>query len=252
MGVLRILHGLLAQPVVALGFSGLSLLLLVLVLLSVPGPIKGLSWFRVASPVTDGAELITGLQGWCWSGTSNCTYAAIRDVDKAANLKSGRAMETIAVSALFSMGSFFVACYGLYLRIEDTSSEWKEEIACLIFNASAAGGTNTGIIRTAPSAQGNAKGRGKGIFGQFGASRTSVDEDWDWDRGSLNRGVTIFSRPSSRNNGKREAEKFEIPTEDRMESIPVDGDDGCHAVTITQDADLETGVTYTVLNRNRS
>jgi hypothetical protein len=188
-------------------------------------------------------------------GFTNKTY---REVDKSANLTSGRAMETIAVSALFSMFSFFLGCYGLYLRIDDTSSEWKEEIACLIFNASAAGGTNTGIIRTAPSAQGNAKGRGKGIFGQFGASRTSVDEDWDWDRGSLNRGVTIFSRPSSRNsrpssrNVNREAEKFEIPTEDRKENIPVDGDGGCHAVTITQDADLETGVTYTVLNRNRS
>lgn len=65
------MHGLLAQPVVALGFSGLSLLLLVLILLSVPGPVKGLYWFRVASPVTDGAELLTGVTGWCWTGVSH-------------------------------------------------------------------------------------------------------------------------------------------------------------------------------------
>ncbi|KAJ9107928.1 hypothetical protein QFC19_002671 [Naganishia cerealis] len=149
-----------------------------------------------------------------------------------------------------AMLSFLLGVYGLHLRIEDSASEWKEEIACLIFNACATGGSNNGIIRTTPSSKGNAKGRGKGIIGLFGGSRSSVDEDWDWDHGSINRGVTIFSRPSSRNVA-RDAEKFEISTQDKMENVPITGDSR-HAITVTNDAELELGATYTVLNRNRS
>jgi hypothetical protein len=57
-------HPLLAQPAVSLVPTALSLLLLVLVLLSVPGPIKGLYWFSVQGQ--DGNEpLSAGVLGWC-------------------------------------------------------------------------------------------------------------------------------------------------------------------------------------------
>ncbi|GFZ43538.1 hypothetical protein JCM24511_01258 [Saitozyma sp. JCM 24511] len=59
-------HPLFAQPAISLGLTGLALLLLVLVLLSVPGPIKGLYWFSVA-----------GQDGM--TQTSNCTYAPLSD-----------------------------------------------------------------------------------------------------------------------------------------------------------------------------
>jgi hypothetical protein len=57
-------HPLFAQPAISLALTGLALLLLVLVLLSVPGPIKGLYWFSVAGE--DGSEpLSAGVLGWC-------------------------------------------------------------------------------------------------------------------------------------------------------------------------------------------
>lgn len=56
-------HPLLAKPAISLGLTALSLLLLVLVLLSVPGPIKGLYWFSVRTEVGD--ELSAGVLGWC-------------------------------------------------------------------------------------------------------------------------------------------------------------------------------------------
>jgi hypothetical protein len=58
----------LSQPVVPLATSALALLLLVMVLLSVPGPIKTLYWFQV--PATNGdimSKLRGGVNGWCWS-----------------------------------------------------------------------------------------------------------------------------------------------------------------------------------------
>ncbi|EIW72771.1 hypothetical protein TREMEDRAFT_26328 [Tremella mesenterica DSM 1558] len=78
MGILtRVFYApVLAQPGISLGLSALSLLLLVLVLLSVPGPIKGLYWFSIDG--TDG-PLSAGVTGWCMTDTSNCTYAPLSD-----------------------------------------------------------------------------------------------------------------------------------------------------------------------------
>jgi hypothetical protein len=56
-------HPLLSKPAISLGLTSLSLFLLVLVLLSVPGPIKGLYWFSVRTEVGD--ELSAGVLGWC-------------------------------------------------------------------------------------------------------------------------------------------------------------------------------------------
>jgi len=58
-------HPILYQPIISLGLTGISLLLLVLVLLSVPGPIKGLYWFSVESETTGEGNLSTGVLGWC-------------------------------------------------------------------------------------------------------------------------------------------------------------------------------------------
>ena len=58
-------HSLLSQPALSLGLTGLSLLLLVLVLLSVPGPIKGLYWFSVPGEVSGMGKLTAGVLGWC-------------------------------------------------------------------------------------------------------------------------------------------------------------------------------------------
>lgn len=134
---------------------------------------------------------------------------------------------------MISMVAFFMGAYGLYLRIQEASSEWKEEIACLLFAATAAGGAKEGVIRTTPSGSNG----GQGIFGHFRASRTSMS---GWDEGKMTQGVTLFSRPSSRNVVK-EAENFEFPGSNRP-SMDIGTP---HAVTITRDADLEQGVTYT-------
>ena len=66
----------LSQPVIALGISSLSLLLLVVVLLSVPGPAQGMYWFQMDSPTGEGAVLKTGVMGWCWAGVSRATRVA--------------------------------------------------------------------------------------------------------------------------------------------------------------------------------
>jgi hypothetical protein len=62
-------HRALSQPTISLALTALSLLLLVLVLLSVPGPIKGLFWFSVdgAGGVDNqpGQGLSAGVLGWC-------------------------------------------------------------------------------------------------------------------------------------------------------------------------------------------
>lgn len=134
---------------------------------------------------------------------------------------------------MISMIAFFMGAYGLYLRIQGASSEWKEEIAGLLFAATAAGGAKEGVIRTTPSGGSNG---GQGIFGHFRASRASVS---GWDEGKMTQGVTLFSRPSSRNVVK-EAENFEFPGSARP-SMDIGTP---HAVTITRDADLEQGVTY--------
>ncbi|WRT64169.1 uncharacterized protein IL334_001098 [Kwoniella shivajii] len=70
-------HPILSQPFFSLGFTALSLLLLVLVLLSVPGPIKGLYWFTVKDE--EGGSISAGVLGWCMTDTSNCTYAPLSD-----------------------------------------------------------------------------------------------------------------------------------------------------------------------------
>lgn len=48
---------------ISLGLTALSLLLLVMVLLSVPGPIKGLYWFSVKGE--EGGSISAGVLGWC-------------------------------------------------------------------------------------------------------------------------------------------------------------------------------------------
>ncbi|WVF70481.1 hypothetical protein IAT40_005271 [Kwoniella sp. CBS 6097] len=219
MGVLKktIYHSTLSQPLISLGLTALSLLLLVLVLLSVPGPIKSLSWFTVKGEESEGS-LSAGVLGWCMTETSNCTYAPLSDnsylstmidtgealvvrtmlplacywmivtfilwvgltilspigyiindldsisrhlkfaiiescvlcmsifgnvlcwlafglgrtayltVEKAGgDPKSGRAMETTAVAALFSLFSLFTAVWGLHLRLRGAQLHWKEE-----------------------------------------------------------------------------------------------------------------------------
>lgn len=133
----------------------------------------------------------------------------------------------MAVAAAISMLAVFMGAYGLYLRIQEASCEWKEEIACLLFSASAAGGAGDGMIRTTPSGTGIRNRGEKGIVGQFRASRASMAE---WDQGKVTRDVTIFSRPASRG-VTTEAEMYEIPEE--------------NGVAVTRDADLEPGVTYT-------
>ena len=67
MGCLSTLayHRSLRQPAISLGFTAFSLLLLVLVLLSVPGPIKGLYWFSVAAEQSEEGNLSAGVLGWC-------------------------------------------------------------------------------------------------------------------------------------------------------------------------------------------
>jgi len=60
---LPLTHPLLSKPAISLGLTSLSLLLLVLVLLSVPGPIKGLYWFSVENDLGD--EISAGVLGWC-------------------------------------------------------------------------------------------------------------------------------------------------------------------------------------------
>ncbi|WVQ85558.1 hypothetical protein IAT38_007724 [Cryptococcus sp. DSM 104549] len=71
-------HPMVAQPIISLGLTSLTLLLLVLVLLSVPGPIKGMYWFGVEG--LDGDQpLSAGVLGWCMTDTSNCTYAPLSD-----------------------------------------------------------------------------------------------------------------------------------------------------------------------------
>ena len=95
-GLKPLSHPFLSKPAISLGLTSLSLLLLVLVLLSVPGPIKGLYWFRVDND--NGDELSAGVLGWCSmsfsflltgssrkraetdeivTNTSNCTYAPL-------------------------------------------------------------------------------------------------------------------------------------------------------------------------------
>jgi hypothetical protein len=60
----------LRQPALSLGVSALGLLLLVIVLLSVPGPAQGMFWFEMDSPTGNGAMLKAGVMGWCWAGVS--------------------------------------------------------------------------------------------------------------------------------------------------------------------------------------
>lgn len=82
MSIFSKVHGMLAQPVFTLGVSGISLLLLILVLLAVPGPVRGLYWFSMGSPTDPGAELRAGVLGWCWadvSGPMDLGTVAARD-----------------------------------------------------------------------------------------------------------------------------------------------------------------------------
>jgi hypothetical protein len=154
-----------------------------------------------------------------------------------------------------SVLAFLLGAYGLHLRIQEAASEWKEEIACLVFNASAAGGANDGLIQATPSVHGGDLRKGKGVIGQFRASRASMA---DWDRGSMAGGVTLFSRPASR--VMNEAEKYEIPGpspapsprpgRERMETMANDA--GCHAMSTPQENDVEQGVTYMSARRQSS
>ena len=161
----------------------------------------------------------------------------------------------MGVAAGISTFAFVLGAYGLHLRIQEAAEEWKEEIACLVFSASAAGGATDGVIQATPSYHGGDPRKGQGIIGQFRASRASMAE---WDNGKMGRGIAIFSRPASRGM-TGEAEKYEIPGPSpaptsapapggqRMETVSEDA--GCHAMSMAQDHDLEQGVTYTAANR---
>ena len=81
MSAATITKSALSQPVVPLGISSLSLLLLVVVLLSVPGPAQGLYWFQMDSPTGDGAVLKAGVMGWCWAGVGTVKEKTHRDDD---------------------------------------------------------------------------------------------------------------------------------------------------------------------------
>ncbi|WWD17867.1 hypothetical protein CI109_102311 [Kwoniella shandongensis] len=73
-------HPLFSQPFIPMSMTALTLLLLVLVLLSVPGPIKGLYWFSVQGLEGDeDGPMTAGVLGWCYTHTSNCTYAPLSD-----------------------------------------------------------------------------------------------------------------------------------------------------------------------------
>jgi hypothetical protein len=63
-GVARYLfHPIWMKTSISLGLTALALLLLVMVLLSVPGPIKGLYWFSVKGE--EGGSISAGVLGWC-------------------------------------------------------------------------------------------------------------------------------------------------------------------------------------------
>ena len=159
----------------------------------------------------------------------------------------------MGVAAGISTFAFVLGAYGLHLRIQEASAEWKEEIACLVFSASAAGGATNGVIQATPSVHGGDPRKGQGIIGQFRASRASTAE---WDNGKMGCGVTIFSRPASRGMTS-EAEKYGIPGPSpaptpapggqRLETV-VD-DTGSYAVSTAQGDGLEQGVTYTAARR---
>ncbi|WVR05907.1 hypothetical protein IAU60_002933 [Kwoniella sp. DSM 27419] len=70
-------HPAFSLPAISLGLTALTLLLSVLVLLSVPGPIKGLYWFSVKGE--EGGPMNAGVLGWCMTDTSNCTYAPLSE-----------------------------------------------------------------------------------------------------------------------------------------------------------------------------
>ncbi|XAO23241.1 hypothetical protein I312_102019 [Cryptococcus bacillisporus CA1280] len=72
-------HPLISQPFLSLGLTSLALLLLVLVLLRVPGPIRRMYWFSVEGQGTTDGPLNAGVLGWCLQGTSNCTYATLSE-----------------------------------------------------------------------------------------------------------------------------------------------------------------------------
>lgn len=73
---LSLTHPLLSKPAISLGLTSLSLLLLVLVLLSVPGPIKGLYWFSVENDLGD--EISAGVLGWCSMSLLLCKMVLMR------------------------------------------------------------------------------------------------------------------------------------------------------------------------------
>lgn len=58
-------HPLISQPFFSLGLTSLALLLLVLVLLRVPGPIRRMYWFSVEGQGTTDGPLNAGVLGWC-------------------------------------------------------------------------------------------------------------------------------------------------------------------------------------------
>lgn len=58
-------HPAFASPAIALGLTAFSLLLLVLVLQSVPGPIHGMYWFSIPGESTGNGRLLGGVMGWC-------------------------------------------------------------------------------------------------------------------------------------------------------------------------------------------
>ncbi|OCF41769.1 hypothetical protein I317_04375 [Kwoniella heveanensis CBS 569] len=281
MGSLKktIYHPTLSQPFISLGLTALTLLLLVLVLLSVPGPIKSLSWFTVKGE-GEGSEgsLSAGVLGWCMTDTSNCTYAPLSDnaylstmidtgealvvrtmlplacywmivtfilwigltilspigyiindldsisrhlkfaivescvlcmsifgnvlcwlafglgrtaylsVERAGgNPKSGRAMETTAVAALFSLISLVTAIWGLHLRLRGAQIQWKEE-AVMVRRRSMALCASGAVGPDEAASLGGSLG-GTGSIRVGGTNRDSKAFEKRWSTSTLGLGV---------------------------------------------------------------
>ncbi|WWC86276.1 uncharacterized protein L201_001149 [Kwoniella dendrophila CBS 6074] len=113
-----IYHPILSKTFISVGLTSLSLLLLILVLLSVPGPIKSLYWFSVRTE--DGTRIKAGVLGWCMSDTSNCSYAELSDNDilsKFINTGESLLVKTILPLSLYWLIVTFIFWIGLTVLI---------------------------------------------------------------------------------------------------------------------------------------
>ena len=118
-------HPLFSSPALPLGLTAFSLLLLVLVLQSVPGPIRGMYWFSIPEGSTGSSRMLGGVMGWCSKSLAasttdmtqltysvdefaNCTYAPLSENPFLADkIDSGRAL---TVRIMLPLGKSLCAC----------------------------------------------------------------------------------------------------------------------------------------------